>query len=204
MTTQSDPLCDLLSQLLSNPTRQQAALTDILSVQGWYHASYPVILNSFGSSARRNAPAPASCLDQRLRSLLVGSWVARILKPTFGQPELEKYSQETEQARSGTLREFSVSRLDVICHAANRLLNTGDEPRLPTVSKLLHFDMPLVFPILDTYVANNLSLKPNVDSYKRYVTCLQELAGSQLWVALDGIAKQAQVPVLRVVDTIVF
>jgi len=139
--------------------------------------------------------------------LLVSSWVATILTPQFSSADVSHYVEATSAFRS----QRSVSNpdgLSSIWTLANKLVNEGTAANVATVSKLLHFDMPLVFPMLDRRVARKLGLSvpPSFNDYKDYIECLISLQANYptLWNSIVVNAGAASVPPLRIIDAILF
>ena len=194
--------CDKLRDLLSDPQRLSEAKQRIAGKSDWYHQSYPAILRVFAQTA------VPTLEDQVIRNLLVSAWVAKILKPQPEQQMLDCYLDAAADVRQQTtVEKIDIGTLRKIRSAGNRLLNSGSGPNIATVSKLLHFDMPRAFPILDGRVAERIGISNmNTKSYSAYIDCLGAIRidNPNTWTTVEDLAQSLGVPPLRVVDTCLF
>jgi hypothetical protein len=188
----------------------------------WYMESYPVILDCFAKT-RDNLQKSNDMTSQVIRSSLVGSWVPTILKPKFTPAKIEAYckvtSELTDKKIDGiiveegklTIKDGNIKfEIFEILKATKPLVSrseTSYTPNIPAVSKLLHFDLPALFPILDKNVAEELYSvsNPSKSDYCKYFNEIVGLVSDKIWEEkIAPVAKDAGVTELRLIDCVIF
>lgn len=199
----------------------------------WYRKSYKVYISRF-AELRKNNKKEDAWIE---RVGMVYSWIKKIpvamldfeaiqelaaLEDQLYQSSIVSIGHESYQGGQGNpiklkyhgdrifgTRDIPPIPIDHFIHLANRIINTGrNSVNLPTTSKLLHFLLPSLFPILDQHVANTVfgaQKNLNINYYREYIFSIQDyLIDGEHRELLISQAKDHQRSSLYILDQILF
>lgn len=200
----------------ASPANPEGASTD-----AWYAVSYQPILALFAQTRSVDAAAPAAVeAAWAQRKAMVSSWLRGIPKTGIDSAAAKRLLDFERKLANATLADDvfpdiglapgegdPVFPLRHLLGEANRVLNRSASVRLASSTKLLHFMLPELVPIIDTNVSQNLFDKkePTVAQYLEYVRLLRAYLreGEHRHEILKLAAERGVSPV-RLVDTFVF
>jgi len=197
--------------------------TKSISRTAWYHQCYRGICSYFAANIGTIDFDVAA-----VKTCLVSSWVAKILKPDFKQEAVDRFARLSKQLTNQSISSANISlsrdgdrNVELIIvgndgfpvsvrklySACNDLLNQGsDAANVATVSKYLHFEHPKLFPILDNTICKRVFNQENLrNRYLEYIDDTRLLCTSNennYWSRIAAACAKCSVSEIRILDTI--
>ena len=206
----------LTAGFASTPEESGGASTD-----AWYAVSYKPILVLFDQTRSIDAENPTALQTAwAQRKAMVASWLRGIPKTGLDRAAAGRLLRCELTLVGATLADDAFPEIDAtiqrvdpgfplrhLLGEANCVLNRTKTVRLASSTKLLHFMLPELVPIIDTNVSQNLfgEETPSLGRYLEYVGLLRAyLREGEHREVLFELARQHGVSPVRLVDSFLF